>query len=122
MFSHDPDGTRPWRPDSITRAFARLCRNARLEHVRFHDLRHFVATRLLAAGVDLRTVAGRLGHSKAGTTLNVYAAFAPDADQHAADVMARLLAGADPGATGPGDTSGPAMPTANPPDRGAPHE
>jgi hypothetical protein len=63
-----------------------------LDHVRFHDLRHFVATRLLAGGVDLRTVAGRLGHSTAGVTLNVYAAFVPDADHRAADVMASLLA------------------------------
>jgi integrase len=61
------------------------------DRVRFHDIRHFVATRLLAAGVDLRTVAGRLGHSKASTTLNVYAAFVPDADHQAADVMAALL-------------------------------
>jgi integrase len=117
-FSHHPDGSRPWRPDSITGRFARLCRKAGLEHVRFHDLRHFVATRLLAAGVDLRTVASQPGHSKAGTTLNVYAAFVPDADHHAADVMARLVTAANPGANGPGDTSGPVNPTANPLDRG----
>jgi hypothetical protein len=41
--------------------------------------------------VDLRTVAGRLGHSHASTTLNAYAAFLPDADQRAAEVMAALL-------------------------------
>lgn len=92
IFSRDPDGARPLRPDSTSRAFTRLCRQVGLDHVRFHDLRHFVATRLLAAGVDLRTVAGRLGHSKAGTTLNVYAAFVPDADHQAAEVMATLLA------------------------------
>jgi integrase len=92
MFSHDPDGTRPWRPDSVTRAFRRLCTNVRLDNVRFHDLRHYVATRLLVGGIDLRTVAGRLGHTKAGTTLNIYAAFVPDADREAASLMAQLLA------------------------------
>jgi integrase len=59
--------------------------------VRLHDLRHYVATRLLAAGVDVRTVAGRLGHRNASTTLNVYAHFVHDADEEAAAVLARLL-------------------------------
>jgi integrase len=39
-------------------------------------------------------VSGRLGHSLASTTLNVYAAFVPDADRHAANVMGRLVTGA----------------------------
>jgi integrase len=91
MFSHDPDANRPWRPDSVSRTFRRLSTQLDLDNVRFHDLRHYVATRLLAGGIDLRTVAGRLGHAKAGTTLNVYAAFVPDADRDAANVMADLL-------------------------------
>jgi integrase len=45
----------------------------------------------LAAGVDVRTVAGRLGHRNASTTLNVYAHFVVDADEQAAAVLARLL-------------------------------
>jgi integrase len=45
----------------------------------------------LAAGVDVRTVAGRLGHRSASTTLNVYAHFVHDADEQAAEVLARLL-------------------------------
>jgi hypothetical protein len=32
------------------------------------NLRHFSATQLLAAGVDLRTTAGRLGHGDGGAT------------------------------------------------------
>ena len=91
VFSTDPAGRRPWRPDSTTRAFRRLARQAGLDTVRLHDLRHYVATRLLTAGVDVRTVAGRLGHAHPSTTLNVYAAFLPDADRHAAHLMGNLL-------------------------------
>jgi integrase len=93
VFSHDPDGSEPWRPDSTSRAFRVLRHEVGLDHVRLHDLRHFVATRLLAAGIDVRTVSGRLGHSLTSTTLNVYAAFLPDADQRAAEVIGRLAHG-----------------------------
>jgi integrase len=68
VFSHEVDGSKPWHPDSASRGFARLCRKAGLSGVRLHDLRPYVATRLLAAGVDVRTVAGRLGHRNASTT------------------------------------------------------
>jgi len=38
-----------------------------------HALRHYSATELLTAGVDLCTVAGRLGHGRGGAvTLRVY--------------------------------------------------
>lgn len=61
VFSQEVDGSEAWRPDSTARAFARLCRRAGLEGVRLHVLPHYVATRLLASGVDVRTVAGASG-------------------------------------------------------------
>ena len=63
-----------------------------LEDVRLHDLRHFVATQLLGAGVDVRTVAGRLGHRNAATTLNVYAHFLEQSDREAAEVIGSVIA------------------------------
>jgi len=56
-----------------------------------HDLRHYVATRLLSEGVDVRTVAGRLGHRNASTTLNLYSHFLPAADREAANVLGRIF-------------------------------
>jgi integrase len=56
-----------------------------------HDLRHYVATRLLSEGVDVRTVAGRLGHRNAATTLNVYSHFLPESDREAANVLGRIF-------------------------------
>ena len=53
-----------------------------------HQLRHYSATELIAAGVDVRTVAGRLGHSGGGTTtLKVYSAWRSEADQRAASSL-----------------------------------
>lgn len=60
--------------------------------MRLHDLRHFAATQLLAAGVPVRTVSGRLGHANPATTLNVYAAWLQKSDQAAAAVLSDLLA------------------------------
>ena len=54
-----------------------------------HKLRHYSATELINAGVDIRTVAGRLGHGGGGaTTLRVYAAWLSEADQRAAEQLA----------------------------------
>jgi integrase len=95
VFSSAADCSEPWYPDSVSRGFKRLCAEAGLPNVPLHDLRHFVASQLLVAGVDVRTVAGRLGHRNAATTLNVYAHFLEQADRGAADVIGRVIAGDD---------------------------
>jgi integrase len=92
VFSDDPRGALPWKPDRMTLAFGRLCRQEGVTGVRFHDLRHFAATRLLTNGIDVRTVSGRLGHANAATTLGVYAHFLQSADPAAADILGGLLA------------------------------
>ena len=91
VFSNAADGSEPWFPDSVSRSFKRLCEKEGVPDVRLHDLRHFVATQLLSAGVDVRTVAGRLGHRNAATTLNVYAHFVEQTDRAAADIMGGVL-------------------------------
>ena len=62
-----------------------------LHGIRLHDLRHLHATRLLAGGVPVPTVSGRLGHANSATTLNVYAHFLEASDGDAADVIGNLL-------------------------------
>ena len=93
VFSNAVDGSEPWFPDSVSRSFRLLCDKEGVPGVRLHDLRHFVATQLLSAGVDVRTVAGRLGHRNAATTLNVYAHFVEQADRNGGEPMLRIADG-----------------------------
>jgi integrase len=91
LFSKAPDGTRPWYPDHVSHNFIALRDRLGFHGVRLHDLRHAHATQLLAAGVPVRTVSGRLGHASAATTLAVYAHFLASSDRDAADVIGELL-------------------------------
>ena len=88
LFGRRLDGSMPPKPGTISQAWKRRCARAGVAGVRLHDLRHRQATVLLAAGVDVRTVAGRLGHANAAVTLKVYGHFMPAADRRAADLWA----------------------------------
>lgn len=48
---------------SIKKGFHAAIRRAGIPHLRFHDLRHTFATRLVSNGIDLATVKELLGHS-----------------------------------------------------------
>lgn len=73
---------RPMRPGYLTRAW---CRVAKGSGVRLHDLRHRMASEMVSAGVDIRTVSGRLGHASPVTTLAMYSHFSPAKDADAAE-------------------------------------
>ena len=91
VFSHEADGSRPIRPDGVTQRFSALARRLGVQ-CRLHDLRHFLVTQLIAAGVDVRTVSGRVGHRDGGrTTLGTYAHFQAVQDRTAAELMEKLL-------------------------------
>jgi len=47
---------------------------------RFHDLRHYFASLLIASGTDVKTVQARLRHASAKTTLDTYGHLWPDRD------------------------------------------
>ena len=86
VFSATPDMSRPRDPASLTRRYGRLVAKLGVDTV-LKELRHYSATELLTAGVDLRTVAGRLGHGDGMTTLRHYAARVGSADEAAASTI-----------------------------------
>ena len=88
VFSPAPDCAVMTNPDTVTQRYGRLAKRLGF-NTHLHSLRHYSATELIAAGVDVRTVAGRLGHSGGGsTTLRTYSAFVLEADQRAAAALA----------------------------------
>ncbi|GAB3048773.1 site-specific integrase [Intrasporangium mesophilum] len=59
---------------------------------RFHDLRHYFASLLIASGADVKVVQKRLRHASAMTTLNTYGHMWPDADESSRAAVAAVLA------------------------------
>ena len=49
-----------------------FCEKNELPFYGIHSFRHFAASALISAGLDVTTVSGALGHSNSTTTLNVY--------------------------------------------------
>ncbi len=66
------DGS-PMVPNTFTFRLKKILReNGLPENLNVHSLRHTNASLLIAQGVDVRTVAGLLGHAQASTTLDIY--------------------------------------------------
>jgi integrase len=84
VFSAAPDSRLPLNPDTATQRYRRMATRLGI-NTTLKNLRHYTATELISGGVDVRTVARRLGHGGGGaTTLRVYAAWTSEADQRAA--------------------------------------
>ena len=79
------------RPEYATRHFQALAQDAGLPVIRLHDLRHTNASLALDAGVDLKVVSERLGHSQIAITADLYTHVNSGPDRAAADQIARAL-------------------------------
>jgi len=81
------DPAKPYSPHAVSSRYADMAERLGID-THIHALRHYSATELLTAGIDLRTVAGRLGHGGGGaTTLRVYAAWVAASDRKAAEIL-----------------------------------
>lgn len=83
-------GDNPPHQNTVGYWWRKTKRDACIDGIRLHDLRHFFASGLIAAGCDVVTVQRALGHWTATTTLNTYSHLWPTAEDRtrkAADAM-----------------------------------
>lgn len=85
------DGGLPPHQNTIGYWWRKTVKAAGLEAVKLHDLRHFYASGLIAAGCDVVTVQRALGHSKATTTLNTYAHLWPTAEDRTRSAAGAMM-------------------------------
>ena len=78
-------------PDSVVKLHKKILKDAGLEPIRLHDLRHTFATLALQSGVDVKTVSSMLGHYDAGFTLSTYAHATERMQEEAAEKMGSLM-------------------------------
>jgi integrase len=105
MRQHTPDGEperwlfdkagRPWHDNLVDYRWRSTRKDAGLTH-KLHDLRHYFASGLIAAGCDVVTVQRAMGHASATTTLGTYAHLWPTAEDKtraaASEMAAAVLA------------------------------
>ncbi len=78
-------------PDSIVRIHWKILKDAGLEHIRFHDLRHTFATVALQSRIDVKTVSSMLGHYDAGFTLRTYTHATRQKQEEAAETIGNFM-------------------------------
>jgi integrase len=80
----------PW---ALERAFrvARVSVEGLPDGFRYHDLRHYMASMLIASGANVKVVQARLRHASATTTLDTYGHLWPDADESTRTAIEAVL-------------------------------
>lgn len=71
--------------------FKRIIKKAGLPDIPFHGLRHTYATHSIAVGVDEKTLAKELGHTKPCFTLDCYAHVTEEMQKRASEVTGNAL-------------------------------
>ena len=94
-FVFTDEGGRPIRRPHIGHVWRRAARDADVAGHTFHDLRHFTASALIAAGSSVKAVQRLLGHTSAKTTLDVYGHLWPDEEDRTRAALDAALAAED---------------------------
>ena len=81
----------PWALERAMRA-ARVKVDGLPQGFRYHDLRHYLASLLIASGADVKVMQARLRHASAKTTLDTYGHLWPDTDESTRAAIDAVLA------------------------------
>ena len=76
---------------NICRRFKKLLKEAGIDEINFHSLRHTFSTRALELGFDPKTLSEILGHSNVTVTLNLYAHSLPEHKRSEMNKMSKLF-------------------------------
>jgi integrase len=80
----------PVSPRNLNRSFSRLVENAKVQKIRFHDLRHTHVVMLLIGRENNKRIADRLGWSSV-KMIDRYAHVMPDMQQETADLFGDIF-------------------------------
>jgi len=81
----------PMNPSAAYRRLKKLLGEAKLPDVTFHELRHTFATQAASSGIDPRTLASILGHTKASFTLDTYTHVTTDMQKNASGIIGNYI-------------------------------
>ena len=81
----------PLHPERATKLFREAIEQAKLPRIRLHDLRHTHATLGLEAGIPVKVISQRLGHSSTRITQDVYQHVLREVQEDAAVQIAALV-------------------------------
>jgi integrase len=85
-------GGNPPHQNTVGYWWRKTCRDAGVDGLKLHDMRHYFASGLIAQGCDVVTVQRALGHGSATVTLNTYSHLWPPAEDRTRTAAAALMA------------------------------
>ena len=83
------------KPNYIDRVYSHVLKKSSLPYIRFHDLRHSLASNSLNNGLSITQVQAWLGHSTPATTLKYYSHINSSDKLDMAQVLKKLYGSSD---------------------------